>query len=50
VFCFDRNFPGHKIITAILDVGGRVLASVKAGISLPVTEDGWLPDGSRTPT
>jgi Insertion element 4 transposase N-terminal len=33
VFCFDRNFPGQKIITAILDAGGHVLARVKAGIS-----------------
>jgi hypothetical protein len=47
VFCFDRNFPGHKIITAILDAGGHVVARIKAGISLPVTPDGWLPDGSR---
>jgi hypothetical protein len=47
VFCFDRNFPGHKVITAILDAGGHLVARVKAGISLPVTEDGWLPDGSR---
>ncbi len=47
VFCFDQNFPGHKIITAILDAGGHLVARVKAGISLPVTEDGWLPDGSR---
>ena len=47
VFCFDRNFPGHKIITAILDAGGHVVARIKAGISLPVTPGGWLPDGSR---
>jgi hypothetical protein len=47
VFCFDRNFPGHKIITAILDAGGHVVARVKAGISLPVTPGGWLADGSR---
>ncbi|HEX3922954.1 MAG TPA: transposase domain-containing protein [Streptosporangiaceae bacterium] len=48
VFCFDRNFPGHKIITAILDARGHVVARVKAGISLPFAEDGgWLPDGSR---
>jgi hypothetical protein len=47
VFCFDRNFPGHAIITAIVDAGGHVVARVKAGISLPLTKDGWLPDGSR---
>jgi hypothetical protein len=47
VFCFDRNFPGHKIITAILDAGGHVVARIKAGISLPATADGWLSDGSR---
>jgi hypothetical protein len=47
VFCFDRNFPGHAIITAILDAGGHVVARIKDGISLPVTRDGWLPDGSR---
>jgi hypothetical protein len=47
VFCFDRNFPGHKIITAILDAGGHVVARVRAGIALPVTADGWLGDGSR---
>jgi hypothetical protein len=40
VFCFDRNFPGHKVITAILDAGGHLVARVKAGISVPVTEDG----------
>ena len=48
VFCFDRNFPGHGIITAILAAGGHVVARVKDGISLPVTADGWLGDGSRT--
>jgi len=47
VLCFDRNFPGHKVITAILDAGGHVVARVRAGISLPVTSGGWLPDGSR---
>ncbi len=47
VFCFDRNFPGHKIITAILDAGGHVVARIKAGIALPLTPGGWLPDGSR---
>jgi hypothetical protein len=48
VTCFDRNFPGHGLITAILDAGGHVIARVKAGISLPVAPGGgWLPDGSR---
>jgi len=50
VICFDRNFPGHELITAILDAGGHVIARVKEGLSLP-SEDGpgrgWLPDGSR---
>ena len=48
VTCFDRNFPGHDLITAILDAGGHVVARVKAGISLPMGPGGgWLPDGSR---
>ena len=47
VICFDRNFPGHDLITAILDAGGHVVARVKAGISLPMEPGGWLPDGSR---
>jgi hypothetical protein len=47
VFVFDRNFPGHAIITAILDAGGHVVARIKDGISLPATEGGWLADGSR---
>jgi hypothetical protein len=50
VTCFDRNFPGHELITAILDAGGHVVARMKEGISLD-SEDGpgrgWLPDGSR---
>ena len=48
VICFDRNFPGYDLITAI--AGGHVVARVKDGISLG-SEDGpgrgWLPDGSR---
>jgi len=51
VICFDRNFPGHDLITAILDAGGHVVARVKAGIALPFGDGpdrGWLPDGSRT--
>jgi Insertion element 4 transposase N-terminal len=47
VFAFDRNFPGHKIITAILDAGGHVVARAKSDLALPLTPDGWLPDGSR---
>jgi len=50
VICFDRNFPGHDLITAILDAGGHVVARVKEGISLGFEEGpgrGWLPDGSR---
>jgi len=50
VICFDRNFPGHDLITAILDAGGHVIARVKAGIALPFADGpgrGWLPDGSR---
>jgi hypothetical protein len=49
VVCFDRNFPGHDLITAIVQAGGHVVARVKEGISLPFDgpEHGWLPDGSR---
>jgi hypothetical protein len=48
VTCFDRNFPGHELITAILDAGGHVVARVSATVALPLEEDGgWLPDGSR---
>jgi hypothetical protein len=48
VTCFDRNFPGHGLISAILHAGGHVVARVKAGISLPMEPGGgWLPDGSR---
>ncbi len=48
VICFDRNFPGHDLITAIVDAGGHVVARVKAGISLPMEPGGgWLPDSSR---
>jgi Transposase DDE domain len=46
VFLFDRNFPGHAIITAITGAGGHVVARVRAGILLPDTGQ-WLPDGSR---
>jgi Insertion element 4 transposase N-terminal len=47
VFAFDRNFPGHKIITAILDAGGHAAARAKSDLALPLTPDGWLSDGSR---
>jgi len=49
VTCFDRNFPGYDLITAILQAGGHVIARVKEGISLPSDgpDRGWLPDGSR---
>jgi hypothetical protein len=49
VICFDCNFPGHDLITAILNAGGHVIARVKEGISLPLSGPGhgWLPDGSR---
>ena len=50
VVCFDRNFPGYDLITAILHAGGHVIARVKEGISLGFEDGpgrGWLPDGSR---
>jgi hypothetical protein len=49
VTCFDRNFPGYDLITAILEAGGHVIARVKEGVSLPFggPDRGWLPDGSR---
>ncbi len=47
VLAFDRNFPGHKIITAILDAGGHVVARAKSDLALPVAPGGWLADGSR---
>jgi hypothetical protein len=48
VTCFDRNFPGHELIAAILDAGGHVIARVSATVALPLAEGGgWLPDGSR---
>ena len=51
VTLFDRNFPGHDLITAILLADGHVIARVKGGIALPFQDTpgkGWLPDGSRT--
>lgn len=50
IVCFDRNFPGYDLITAILEAGGHVIARVKAGIALPFEDGpgrGWLPGGSR---
>jgi hypothetical protein len=50
VVCFDRNFPGHDLVTAILQAGGHVVARVEEGIPLPFGDGpgrGWLPDGSR---
>lgn len=48
VTCFDRNFPGYELISAILAAGGHVVARVKEGIALPMADGGgWLPDGSR---
>jgi hypothetical protein len=48
VICFDRNFPGYDLITAIVHAGGHVVARVKTGVSLPAEPGGgWLPDGSR---
>ncbi|MGH3225534.1 MAG: hypothetical protein ACRDPY_43755 [Streptosporangiaceae bacterium] len=48
VTCFDRNFPGYDLVTAILDAGGHVAARASGTLSLPVAEDGgWLGDGSR---
>ena len=40
VTCFDRNFPGHELITAVLHAGGHVVARVKGGISLPMASGG----------
>jgi hypothetical protein len=48
VTCFDRNFPGHGLITAIVGAGGHVAARVSATVALPLAPGGgWLPDGSR---
>ncbi len=48
VTCFDRNFPGHGLITAITDARGHVVARVGEGVALPLEPGGgWLPDGSR---
>jgi hypothetical protein len=48
VTCFDRNFPGYDLITAILHAGGQVVARAGDTLSLPLEPGGgWLPDGSR---
>ena len=48
VTCFDRNFPGYDLITAIADARGHVVARVGEGVALPLEPGGgWLPDGSR---
>ena len=50
VTLFDRNFPGHDVILAILLAGGHVIARARGGIALPfqdAEDKGWLPDGSR---
>ena len=48
VTCFDRNFPGYDLVSAVRHAGGHVVARVKEGISLPAEPGGgWLPDGSR---
>ena len=44
---FDRNFPGHDLILAILLAGGHVIARVKGGISLPLQD---TPDKGCCPT
>jgi hypothetical protein len=51
VTLFDRNFPGHDVILAILLAGGHVIARARGGIALPfqdAPDKGWLADGSRT--
>jgi hypothetical protein len=48
VVCFDRNFPGYELVTAIVDAGGHVVARAGRTLSLPMAPGGgWLPDGSR---
>jgi transposase IS4-like protein/DDE family transposase len=50
VTCFDRNFPGYELISAVVLAHGHVIARVREGIALPFEDGpdrGWLPDGSR---
>ena len=48
MICFDRNFPGYDLITAIL-ARGRARRRPGEGRDQPAVEPGggWLPDGSR---
>ena len=46
VTLFDRNFPGHDVILAILLAGGHIIARARGGIALPfqdAEDKGWLP-------
>ena len=45
VVCFDRNFPGHELITAILQAGGHVIAR---GTSSPCPSTGRTAAGCPT--
>src|SRR5262249_60718874 len=50
VTCFDRNFPGYDLITAILLAKGHVIARVGGGLPPPfhaAPDRGWLPGGAR---
>ena len=50
VTLFDRNFPGHDVILAVLLAGGHVIARARGGIALPFQDTpdrGWLAGGSR---
>jgi hypothetical protein len=50
VTLFDRNFPGHDVILAVLLAKGHVIARARGGIALPFhdgQDKGWLPGGSR---
>ena len=50
VTLFDRNFPGHDVILAVLLAGGHVIARARGGIALPfpdAPDKGWLADESR---
>ena len=48
VTLFDRNFPGHDVILAVLLAKGHVIARARGGIALPFhdgQDKGWLPNG-----
>ena len=49
VTCFDRNFPGYDLITAILDAGGHVVARVSATVALPLAPGGGRPGARAWP-